>query len=217
MRLLSWKYLPWLLLLALATTGCRTSYYSVMETFGKHKRDLLRDALEDASEENLKAAEQFEDALTQLKELTGFDGGDLEKQYNAFKSDYDGCRDRSTAVRGRIEKVDRVAQDLFAEWERELKEIQNAQLRGRSQAKLTETRTRYQQVHAALTRSEATLEPVLSQMKDYVLYLKHNLNARAVGSIKDEALEIENEIGKLIAEMTRSIQETEGFLKVLDE
>jgi hypothetical protein len=214
---MSLKSLVWLLLIALASTGCRSSYYSVMETFGKHKRDLLRDALEDASEENQKATEQFKDALTQLKELTGFDGGDLEQQYNAFKSDYEGCRDRSTAVRGRIEKVDRVAQDLFAEWKRELKEIQNAQLRGRSQSKLTETRARYQQVHAALTRSEATLEPVLSQMKDYVLYLKHNLNARAVGSIKDEALEIENEIGKLIAEMTRSIQETEGFLKVLDE
>jgi hypothetical protein len=189
----------------------------MMETFGKHKRDLLRDALEDASRENAEATEQFKDALTQLKELTAFDGGELEKKYNAFKHEYDGCLDRSQAVEGRIQKVDRVAKDLFTEWERELKEIQNAQLRSRSQVQLTETRSRYQQVHAALVRSEATLEPVLAQMKDYVLYLKHNLNARAVGSIKDEALEIENEIGKLIAEMTRSIEETEGFLKVLEE
>ena len=217
MHLLSCRACFWLLLLALATTGCRTSYYSVMETFGKHKRDLLRDALEDASHENTEATEQFKDALTQLKELTAFDGGDLEKKYNAFKHEYDGCLDRSQAVQARIQKVDRVAEDLFAEWERELKEIQNPQLRSRSEVKLKETRGRYQQVHAALVRSEATLEPVLSQMKDYVLYLKHNLNARAVGSIKDEALEIENEIGKLIAEMTRSIQETEGFLKVLEE
>jgi hypothetical protein len=217
MHLLADRLLPWLLLLALAATGCRSSYYSMMETFGKHKRDLLRDALEDASRENEKATEQFKDALTQLKELTGFDGGELEQSYNAFKREYDGCLDRSKAVQDRIQKVDRVAQDLFAEWERELKEIQSAQLRARSQSKLSETRDRYRQVHAALVRSEATLEPVLLQMKDYVLYLKHNLNARAVGSIKDEALEIENEIGKLISEMTRSIQETEGFLKVLDE
>jgi hypothetical protein len=211
------RFWPWLLLLALATTGCRSSYYSMMETFGKHKRDLLRDALEDASRENEKATEQFKDALAQLKELTGFDGGELETKYNAFAREYEGCLDRSKAVQSRIGKVDRVARDLFAEWERELKEIQNAQLRARSQSKLTETRGRYQQVHAALVRSEATLEPVLLQMKDYVLYLKHNLNARAIGSVKDEALEIENEIGKLIAEMTRSIEETEGFLKVLDE
>jgi hypothetical protein len=217
MHLLCKRFLPWLLLLALATTGCRSSYYSMMETFGKQKRDLLRDALEDASRENQKATEQFKDALTQLKELTGFDGGDLEKKYNAFKNEYEGCLDRSKSVQSRIEKVDRVAQDLFAEWERELKEIKNTELRARSQTKLTETRTRYRQVHAALVRSEATLEPVVLQMKDYVLYLKHNLNARAVGSIKDEALEIEAEIGKLIAEMSRSIEETEGFLKVFEE
>jgi F0F1-type ATP synthase membrane subunit b/b' len=217
MNLLSGRFLSWLLLLAFATTGCRSSYYSMMETFGKHKRDLLRDALEDASTENQEAAEQFKDALTQLKELTGFDGGSLEQHYSAFKREYDGCVDRSKTVHGRIEKVDRVANDLFAEWERELKDIQNPTLRASSQSKLTDTRVRYQQVHRALARSEATLEPVLSQMQDYVLYLKHNLNARAVGSIKDEALEIENEIVKLIAEMTRSIQETEGFLKVLEE
>jgi hypothetical protein len=125
--------------------------------------------------------------------------------------------DRSQSVQGRIEKVDRVARDLFAEWERELKDIQNPTLRAGSQSKLTDTRARYQQVHSALVRSEATLEPVLSQMNDYVLYLKHNLNARAIGSIKDEALAIENEVGKLIAEMTRSIQETESFLEVLEE
>jgi hypothetical protein len=201
----------------LALTGCRSSYYSVMETFGKHKRDLLRDSLEDASRENQEAAEQFKDALTQLKELTGFDGGDLEKQYTAFKREYDRCVSQAQAVEGRIEKVDRIARDLFAEWERELEEIQNEALRASSRSKLTETRARYHQVHNALVRSEATLPPVLTRMNDYVLYLKHNLNARAIGSIKDEALEIESEIGKLIAEMTRSIHETESFLEVLEE
>jgi hypothetical protein len=217
MRAPTFCILAGLLLAGLLSTGCRSPYYAFMETFGKHKRDLLRSALEDANGANQKAAEQFKDALTQLKELTGFEGGDLEKQYRAFNAEYDACVSRSKTVQDRIEKVDRIARDLFSEWERELKDINNPQLRADSQSKLSQTRARYQEVNTALVRSEATLGPVLMQMKDYVLYLKHNLNARAVGSIKDEALLIENEINKLITEMTRSIQETESFLQILTD
>ena len=60
------------------------------------------------------------------------------------------------------------------------------------------------------------MEPVLVQMKDYVLYLKHNLNAQAIGSLKDETFRIEAEISQLIAEMNRSIEETEQFILVLE-
>jgi hypothetical protein len=204
-------------LLALGALGCRSSYYAVMETFGKHKRELLRDALTAARTENEEATQQVKDALTQLRELTGFEGGDLEKKYNAFRADYEGCADQARTLQGRIRKVEQVADDLFAEWEKETGQITSADLRQRSRAKLTETRNRYRQVHDALVRSEKGLEPVLTQMKDYTLYLKHNLNAQALGSLKDEALNIEKDINRLLNDMNRSIKETETFLSVLGE
>jgi hypothetical protein len=60
------------------------------------------------------------------------------------------------------------------------------------------------------------MEPVLTQMKDYVLYLKHNLNAVAIGSLKTEADSISAEVNRLISEMNRSIQQTESFVKELE-
>jgi len=57
---------------------------------------------------------------------------------------------------------------------------------------------------------------VLAQMKDYVLYLKHNLNAQAIGSLKNESLQIEEDISTLIDQMNRSIQETEDFIEILE-
>ena len=53
-------------------------------------------------------------------------------------------------------------------------------------------------------------------MRDYVLYLKHNLNAQAIGSLKDETLQIEEDISDLINQMNRSIQETEHFIEMLE-
>ncbi|MBN2507239.1 MAG: DUF2959 domain-containing protein [Verrucomicrobia bacterium] len=206
-----------LVIVALCATGCRSSYYAVMESFGKHKRDLLRSALTEASQENQQAATQFQDALAQLQALTGFQGGELETKYNAFKADYDDCAAQAGDVHSRIGKVERVARDLFAEWEKELQQIQRSSLRASSAEKLKATRARYDELHAALTRSAAGMDPVLAQMKDYVLYLKHNLNAQAIGSLKTEMGNIETGIGQLIQSMNHSIRETEKFLSLLEQ
>lgn len=197
-------------------TGCRSTYYSVMETFGQHKRDLLKESLTAAGQAQQEATEQFKDALTQLKELTGFDGGELEKRYGQFKAEYEACDSASGAVKSRIRKVERISRDLFAEWERELGDISSPTLRADSQRKLSQTRARYDTLHASLIRAETSMVPVLTQMKDYVLYLKHNLNAVAIGSLKDEAESISQEINRLIGDMNRSIEQTESFVRELE-
>lgn len=200
----------------LGLTGCQTAYYTVMETFGQEKRDLLKNALTNAGEAQQEASEEFKDALTQLKELTGFDGGELEQRYTGFKAQYETCTAAAGDVSGRIRKVERIAEDLFAEWDRELAQISSANLRADSRRKLGQTKARYETLHASLIKAEGSMEPVLTQMKDYVLYLKHNLNAVAIGSLKTEADSISAEVNRLIGEMNRSIQQTESFVKELE-
>jgi len=45
-----------------------------------------------------------------------------------------------------------------------------------------------------------------------VVYLKHNLNAQAISSLKSEVVDIEAEVGSLITEMKHSINEAESFI-----
>jgi hypothetical protein len=60
------------------------------------------------------------------------------------------------------------------------------------------------------------MNPVLTRLKDYVLYLKHNLNAQAIGVLKKEVGDIEVEVQGLIQDITQSIAEADNFLKTLD-
>ena len=71
-------------------------------------------------------------------------------------------------------------------------------------------------MRSSLLLAGNAIEPVLIQMKDYVLYLKHNLNAQAIGSLKEETLQIEEDVSDLINQMNRSIQETEHFIEMLE-
>ncbi|HEX7859431.1 MAG TPA: DUF2959 domain-containing protein [Verrucomicrobiae bacterium] len=201
----------------LFSTGCRSTYYATMEKFGVHKRDMLKENVEEARDEQKKATEQFKDALTRLRELYNIDGGDLEKTYDRLKADFDRSETRATAVRERIDKVETVAGDLFKEWEKEISEMESSKLASQSREKLRATREKYESLHTAMTRAEASMEPVLKQFRDQVLYLKHNLNAAAIGALKGETVDIEKEIQQLIKDMNASIQQADSFIQGLGE
>lgn len=204
-----------LISMLLAGAGCKSTYYATWEKLGKHKRDLLRDYVEDTRDEQEKAKEEFKDALTRLKELTTFEGGKLEQAYKAVQIDYDNCQERAEKVRKRIKDVEDVARALFSEWDKETESYSSENLRSSSKAKLRETTLRYEDLHRALQRSSDSMTPVLARLKDQALFLKHNLNAQAIGALKGEVVSIEGDIQKLIAEMNAAIAKADDFIKGL--
>ena len=197
--------------------GCRSAYYTVWEKLGKEKRHLLRDQVENSRDDQQKASEAFNDALTRLKEMYDFQGGDLETMYNRLSDDYENCNQRATAIDERIEKIQRIAQDLFAEWRLEIDQIHNPTFRSQSTQKLKATESRFSSLESALITARRRMTPVLGSLKDYVLYLKHNLNAQAIGSLQGEASSIETDVGRLIRDIQKSIQEADAFLKEIEK
>ena len=202
-----------MLILAVILGGCSSAYYATMEKLGKEKRHLLKDNVEDVQESQTKAQEEFKDALTRIKEITNFQGGDLEDFYKRLKSSYEDCDARAIQIEKRIEKVETVAADLFSEWESEIQQINDRNLKSSSKATLAEAKAKYQKLSSAMNQSTKGMYPVLAKLNDYVLYLKHNLNARAVGALGGEVVSIEKDVTALIEDMNRSISEAENFIK----
>ena len=209
------RLLPALLaaVLIFNTSGCSSLYYAAYEKIGVYKRDLLKKRVIEARDDQKAAQQQFKDALTRLKEITKFDGGEAERAHRDLKSEYDGCVTQADTVRKRIREVETVSSDLFAEWEKEVSEISTPSLQSASRQQLTTTKQRYQELHTALVSAEQTMAPVLRQFNDYVLYLKHNLNAQAIASLKGEAASITTEINRLIEQMNKSITRADEFVK----
>ena len=199
----------------LVIAGCSTAYYAPWEKLGYQKRDILKERVVEARDEQQAASEQFKDALTKLKEVYAFEGGDIEKAYRQLQGEFDDSQARADAVKKRIRSMETVAADLFVEWEKEIGQISTPAMASSSRQKLQETKGRYEEMHAALKKAETSMEPVLVQFRDYVLFMKHNLNAQAIASLKGEAVNIQNDIGKLIGEMNASIARADSFVKTL--
>ncbi len=199
----------------LFTAGCSSTYYNTLEKFGYAKRDVLVDRVEKAQDSQTEAKDQFSSALEHFLAVTKTDAGDLQRKYEAMNVEFKRSESRAKEVHERIDSVEDVAEALFREWEQELKQYSSDSLRRESQRQLDSTRRSYDNVLKLMRRAAERMDPVLATFRDQVLFLKHNLNARAIASLDTTNRELEEDISRLIADMEASIRESEMFIKTL--
>lgn len=197
--------------------SCSSVYYSAMEKVGIHKRDIMVDRVVDAKESQQDAQEQFKSALEEMTALINFDGGDLEDQYNVIQEQYEDSKKAAELVSLRIEKIDDVSEALFEEWEDEIDQISSANLKRQSASKLRETQRRYKALMKSMYKAESKMAPVLSALKDNSLFLKHNLNAKAVGALQGEIVSIQKDVRVLIKDMNAAIEQSQKFIDMLEK
>ena len=195
---------------------CQKLYFRAVESAGHHKRDILVTRVEHARDSLEEAKAQFQTALDRFSQLTQFEGGDLADVYRQLKLEYDYSNAKAQAVQDRIDAVEDVAHALFQEWEAELEQYTNRSLRASSRQKLKLTQQHYGQLITAMRRAESKIDPVLRVFQDQVLYLKHNLNARAIASLERELRVMSAGVAGLIGAMERSISRADLFVESLN-
>jgi len=194
-------------------TGCATVQYAALEKVGVHKRDILVDRVEDARDAQENASEQFVSAYERFASLVGVEGGDLERNYKKLKGELDRAEGSAADIDARLRAVDDVANDLFSEWQGELTQYTNPKYRASSERRLGLTKNRYRKRKRSMDTARATVDPVLRVLQDHTLFLKHNLNARALSSLKNEVVAIEGQVGELVKQMQVAIAEANSFIK----
>ncbi|MCF7966455.1 MAG: DUF2959 domain-containing protein [Methylobacter tundripaludum] len=195
----------------------RNVYYSAKESIGEHKRDIVVAHVEQACVGLRETKNEFEDALERFKTLVCVNETALDHKYNLLNRQYQFCCAKSEAVSNRIRAIEQVSEALFKEWESELNEYTNRNLRSHSKQQLKLARQNYARLIKSMQKAEAKIQPVLAAFKDQVLYLKHNLNAQAIAALRHEFIEIGIDISQLIHAMEQTITEASQFVAVLTE
>jgi Protein of unknown function (DUF2959) len=193
----------------------RNFYYSARETIGEHKRDIVVYQVGQACNSLQETRNEFEDALGKFKSLVNLNESSLEQKYNLLNRQYQFCRSKSDSVSDRIRAIEEVSHALFAEWESELNEYSDRNLRNNSKQQLKAAKQNYVRLIKTMRLAETRIQPVLSSFKDQVLYLKHNLNARAISALQHEFIEIGIDISQLIHAMELTILEASQFVSLL--
>ncbi|MBA3987850.1 MAG: DUF2959 domain-containing protein [Idiomarina sp.] len=199
----------------LSVTACTNVYYNAMERLGYEKRDILVTRVERSRDAQSDAQETFRNALERYQSVIDTPDTDLRARYEEVLAAYDDSEDAAANVRRRINDVEDVAGDLFDEWEDELDRYTNQDLRASSERQLGQTREQYQRLISQMRQTEERMEPVLRAFEDQMLYLRHNLNAQAIGALEGELARIRSDVNTLIDNMEASIRESEAFIQRL--
>jgi hypothetical protein len=199
-------------LTAIAASSCDAWYYKTMKKFGMEKRDILVKRVKEARASQQEAKDEFKTAIERFKSVIDVDGGALEDKYEKLNKELNRSEDRARKVHDRIDSVRSVSDDLFEEWSRELKQYSDRSLRAESERELKVTRQRCETLIRSMERAQRRIEPVLKPLRDRVLFLKHNLNAQAIGALDAELLTVRTNVDALVADLEAAIAEADRFV-----
>lgn len=201
--------------LLLGLGACGSLYYGTMEKLGFPKREIMVDRVKEARDTQNKTKQQFLSAMEQFKSVVDVKGGDLEKQYKKLHATLKKSESGAKAVRKRIRSVENVSEALFREWRKEIDLYSGETLRAASQKNYDLTKGKYEALIAAMKKAESKLEPALVPLRDQVLFMKHNLNARAIAGLNEERTRVETNVEQLVKEMESAIAEADTFIASL--
>lgn len=198
-------------------SACTSVYYKTMAKLGKEKRDILVQRVKDSKKDQEQTKQQIQTTMEQFQQLTGFQGGDLEKNYKKLNDEYERAAGQANKLHDRIQSIDQVSNDLFTEWQKEINEMGSAQLKARSTALLKDAKDRQGVYMKAMRKTEDQMTPVLGAFRDQVLFLKHNLNARAIGSLKGTSTKINADVTTLTKSIDSSMAEADRLIASLSQ
>ena len=201
-----------LAILTLGISSCSTAYYGAMDKIGFEKRHILVSRVKKAKSSQIKAKEQFSSALDEFIAVSNYEGGELEKMYRRIEKAYTKSEARAKEVRSKNDAVESTGKALFKEWDKEIRMFTDAELASASRVQYKAAEDRFDELEIAMRSAESKLDPVLKKFRDQTLFLKHNLNAKAINGLESQVVRIKVDVDRLIRDMERSIAEADRFI-----
>jgi gas vesicle protein len=153
--------------------------------------------------------------MEQYKSVVNFQGGDLEMEYEKLNATLEKREAGADEVRKKIRAVEDVSEALFKEWRSEIKQYNSDTLRQASQRQYDLTRKKYTELIDAMKNAESRLEPALVPLRDQVLFMKHNLNARAIAALGGELTGVQTNVDRLVREIESAVAQADEFIQSL--
>lgn len=157
------------------------------ENEGLARVDDLLTCIEKVQVESLLAQEQSRAALESLRVLADPDfHGDAKAAHERLMAAVKESKTQAQVLGSSIAPMKEAAETLFTNWTADLESFGNSQMRQRSQARLEDTRARYQDVLTAAIAAQLAYDAYNADMKDQALFLANDLNAYSVSMVSKD-------------------------------
>jgi hypothetical protein len=162
-------------------------FFRKRPTSGPGQIDELLDRIERVHVDCELAGKSVTETLGVLQAMTARDfKGNPAEAYTRFLTALELSERRAEELGDSIGPMRDAADPFFARWSASLGDYTNPELRRHSQARLLETRQRYQEIVTSVEPAHATLGAYNRALRDHALFLGHDYNPGSVTSIQGE-------------------------------
>ncbi|MBL8863659.1 MAG: DUF2959 family protein [Planctomycetes bacterium] len=112
--------------------------------------------------------------------------GDAAGEFAKFVELSERSERQSEILRRAAKPMQQLADDVFLRWTKDMESFGNSRMRQRSQSRLDETRTRFQSIVGATQAAQIALDSFHGDLRDHENFLRHDLNATSVASIRPD-------------------------------
>jgi hypothetical protein len=150
---------------------------------------------------------QVDAVLAALLELVNNPAADLKPQFKKFDAAVNALQATAANVSATAKSMREKSNDYFKDWDQQLAQIKNEDIKGRSAERKTEVQQQYIAMKKDFLLAGDAFKPFMADLKDIRTALTADLTAGGLASIKDVAVKANSEavplraaIGKLSAD-----------------
>lgn len=173
---------------------------------GEKQIDKLVDRAGDTIAAIRAARRQVSTTVSDYNQILDGEAEDNRAAYKKLQKALKKSEKSAAAVGAQAEKMDLAASDYFAGWEASLSEITSDDMRTRSEERMKETRERYDGILQAGRQAGEAFRPFVTQLKDQIVFLGHDLNPAAIEDLQDDAEKLNSQAKEVFSRVDETMR-----------
>jgi chromosome segregation ATPase len=181
-------------------SGCATAGY-------KHA-DKTGAGIAEFRDEIVNGKNAIDATMKSLGEIATTATTDPRKAFEQYSKDVSNLESTTEKIRKRAQSMQEKGQAYFAQWEKELTEVNNPEIRSLAEQRKAKLQTTFESIRKYSEPLKAQFEPWMSDLKDLQKYLSNDLTIAGVdaakglfGKTSTGGAEVQKSMDALVAEL----------------
>jgi ABC-type transporter Mla subunit MlaD len=153
---------------------------------------------------------QLQKTVATYNSISEMTAKDLKGAYKDLGKDVADSEKKVADGRPKVDEMNTAAEAYFAAWKASAAEISNPDLRKRSEERLADAQARFEKIAVAGRDARQSFDTLMTDVKDQSTFLGHDLNAKAIASLKPDAAKFNGRANAVFAKV-------DGVTKMFDE
>jgi len=146
---------------------------------------------------------QIDKTMASLDELVTKPQADLRPQYKQFTANLSDVEAASKDIGSARRSMGEKSKQFFAAWDAQLAQINNEDIKARSQARKDAVSQQLESIKRSYTEAEASFRPFVGELQDIRKYLSVDLTPAGLTAIQSTVTKADADAAKLTATITQ--------------